>query len=135
MLANSGSRKKIIIMHHPTINCDEIWNQGTIANNLPTFMDYCDAYKVNAVVSGHLHKSKAYNRSMNGDDNYKNGYPARDYPLFKPDTTLYVTTADALDGYFRVIGVEENGIKVYEADILEDMANINIIGCPASLHL
>ena len=110
-LNNAGNKRKIIFMHHPVRNSSGInysdsashavpANEGTFANNRITFMDICDAYQVDVVLIGHTHNSVVLNRGGYIVDENWSG------------ETRYVQTAAEIDGFYRIITVNESFVNV-----------------------
>ncbi len=108
---------KIIFMHHPIINYgawyklgDYIikkWDIGTIYKNREEFMDLCDQYEVDLVLTGHTHSNVIYKRSDDGQN--INGQQA---PI-ECFETLYVQTGDTKDHRdFRIITVSGDKVTV-----------------------
>jgi 3',5'-cyclic AMP phosphodiesterase CpdA len=108
---------KVIFMHHPIITYNErnnikLWNFEGIIKNRENFMDLCDKYDVDLVLSGHTHDNHIFKRSDIG--NNKDGQTA---PIICNET-LYVQTADIkVKSAFRKIII--NGDEVI-VDIAEE---------------
>ena len=159
--------KKVIMMHHPTINylsgathgdlclcwapyynvlpCDS-WDAGVPLYNREQFKQLCNQYEVDVVCSGHIHKSRTYDATMDwsdweGDqDGYDKAYcpscpDPENYPLSTSDKTLYEYTGAAYHGAYRILWVESDGIMVHDANVLDDIIIATVFGCPATLHL
>ncbi|HEC89472.1 MAG TPA: PKD domain-containing protein, partial [Thermoplasmatales archaeon] len=140
--------KKLIFMHHPTINyMDDAWpfpgwGAGCISNNRQEFMNLCTQYNVDAILSGHIHWNRVYDRSMDGSTSpeYQNGYndgsgdPAK-FPLSTFDKTLYVDTGAAYLCEYRMIKCKSDGLIVWREDTVIDTVTGKIYGCPVILHL
>jgi hypothetical protein len=84
-----SSIKKVVMMHHPTINylsgkthgdqclcwtiypefvyCDR-WNAGVPYYNREQFKQLCDQYEVDVVCSGHIHLNRTYDATMDSSD-------------------------------------------------------------------
>jgi len=112
---NSGLNK-IIFMHHPIINGEgkkfwQKWDVEVINQNRKDFMELCDTYDVDLVLTGHTHENKIYKRS--DDRTNVNGQNA---PIVCTET-LYIQTKDCKDhrAYRKItiwgdeIAVEETG--------------------------
>jgi tRNA(Ile)-lysidine synthase TilS/MesJ len=64
---------QIIVMHHPAVNDGNDTGLGALPNDLPSgnnecialhraaFIDYCLAYNVSVVLTGHTHKNQLFN--------------------------------------------------------------------------
>ncbi len=143
---DTSDYKKIIFMHHPVIYYrknedwkhwggyteDGIWDAGCITSEKERFLDACDKYDVDIVLSGHTHKNRVYNRDMDGTY-YWSGYT--NFPIHEDDKPLYVITDSTLDTAFRIIEFKQDEIIVHKEKFVEDKFKAKITGCPVELHL
>jgi len=101
-LNNCSSKHKIILMHHPAINWGE---HDTIARNQDTFIQLCEGYNVDLVLSGHTHASRVYDKN-------KNFYPNDALPFnCSKYSTFYVQTDACKEGgFYRNITISGSDI-------------------------
>jgi hypothetical protein len=113
ILSINGSKRKIIVMHHPPVNAAGTNSDGTpftalvldtasysLENNRTTFLNICDSNHVDLVLAGHEHQNVAANRK--GDiinENWSNG-------------TRYVQTAASFNRSYRIITVDSAFVTV-----------------------
>ena len=92
-LDNSSYSNKIILMHHPAINSRSENGEmhGVIANNRINFIDLCNEYNVDLVLTGHTHNSKVFD----GNEQIYNFNNSLNCSLY---STLYVQTDDCKEG-------------------------------------
>ena len=96
------SKYKIILMHYPAVN----WGQyDVIARNRETFIELCEAYNVELVLTGHTHVARVFDKD-------KNFYHNDILPLnCSQYSTLYVQTDACKEGsYYRNISIINNDI-------------------------
>ena len=114
-LNKSESKYKIILMHHPAVNIrdDRDVMIDVIARNREVFIDLCDKYNVNLVLTGHTHRSRVFDR-------YENLY--NDFPInCTPHSTLFVQTDDCKQNVnYRNISITNNDI------LLEETQKLNV---------
>jgi predicted MPP superfamily phosphohydrolase len=107
ILISNGSKRKIIVMHHPPVNAAGTNSDGTpftaatldsatnsLQNNRTNFLNICDSNHVDVVLAGHEHQNVVANRK--GDtisENWSNG-------------PRYVQTAAAFNRSYRIITVD-----------------------------
>ena len=107
------SLHKIILMHHPAVNIrdDRDVMIDVIARNREVFIDLCDKYNVNLVLTGHTHRSRVFDR-------YENLY--NDFPInCTPHSTLFVQTDDCKQNVnYRNISITNNDIWLEETQKL-----------------
>lgn len=102
---SSSSRQKVVLMHYPAINYvdenDEMTN--VLIRNRERFIELCDEYNVDLVLSGHTHLPMVF-------DSEENRY--YDYPLnCSLYSTLHVQTNDCKESVnYRNITVVGNDI-------------------------
>jgi len=112
-LNKSESKYKIILMHHPAVNIRD--DRGVmidvIARNREIFIDLCDKYNVDIVLTGHTHRSRVFDR-------YENLY--NDFPInCTPHSTLFVQTDDCKQNVnYRNISITNNDIWLEETQKL-----------------
>ncbi len=113
VLSNNSNKRKIIVMHSPTVNvvgknpdgtvyAGSILDgaDGSILHNRITFMNICDSNQVDVVLAGHVHQNVVASRSGNiVNENW-------------PDSTRYVQTGAAFDGSYRIISVDPSFVTV-----------------------
>jgi len=142
VLSSSGSKRKIIVMHHPPVdavgtNADGtpftggVWDapDGSILNNRTTFLNICDSNKVDIVLAGHVHQNVVANRAGNVvSENW-------------PDNTRYVQTSAAFQGSYRIITVDSAFVTVSPPNLcctttydneLSNSINISVYPNPTS---
>ena len=110
---DSSGLKKIIFMHHPVINGKFLnrWNTEVISQNREQFMDICDTYGVDLVLTGHTHENKIYMRSDDGEN-----YEGQIAPI-KCEETLYVQTMDSkVNRAYRNITISGNDIWISKTE-------------------
>ncbi len=109
VMVSNPSKKKIIVMHHPTINvngtnADGSPNTGTILdvedgsiiNNRSVFMDICDSNNADIVLAGHVHQNVVASRAGDVvDENWANG-------------VRYIQTAACVYKAYRIITVDSS---------------------------
>ncbi|MCX6303777.1 MAG: metallophosphoesterase [Bacteroidetes bacterium] len=113
ILALNGSKRKIIIMHHPAVNAVGTNSDGSpnttvipdtaydsFRYNRTTFLNICDSNHVDVVLNGHEHQNVVVNRR--GDTVSENW----------PGGTRYVQTAAAFNRSYRVITVDPAFVTV-----------------------
>ena len=112
-LSSCNSRHKIVLMHHPAIN----WGKyDTFVHNKEIFIQLCEGYNVDLVLTGHTHAHRVFDKD-------KNFYPNNELPLnCSLYTTLYVQTAATKGGIF------ENNLIPDEEDEGYYYRNITIHG-------
>jgi len=104
----AGSKKKIVFMHHPAVaDTGTLWNgqinsdppqnraDGAICENRTWFLNQCDSFSVNVVLTGHEHQYVDCDR--NGA-NWTSG-------------TRYIQTAEGFRGCYRTVTVD-GGVSV-----------------------
>jgi len=108
--SNHQSDKKIVFMHHPAVNYRD--EKGimidVIARNRENFIQLCENYDVELVLSGHTHSSVVYDGNENKYDSYP--FNCSNY------STLFVQTDDCKqDVNYRNVSVSSSGdIVVHE---------------------
>lgn len=112
-LSLAGSKRKIIVMHHPPVNAvgtnfdgtpftGGVWDEadGSILNNRATLLNICDSNNVDIVLAGHVHQNVVASRAGNVvNENWTTG-------------TRYVQTAAALNRSYRIITVDSSAVMV-----------------------
>ena len=113
-LSNCNSKYKIVLMHHPAISKKDDFGrmEDVIARNRLNFIQLCEDYDVELVLTGHTHSSRIY-------DSEENMY--NDLPLNCNDySTLFVQTDDCKQGiHFRNISITQDGIILEATKELE----------------
>ncbi len=105
-LDNCSYSHKIILMHHPAINSRSKNGEmhGVIARNREAFVDLCNEYNVDLVLTGHTHNSKIFD----GNEQIYNFNNSLNCSLY---STLYVQTDDCKEGvHYRNISFIGNDI-------------------------
>jgi len=115
---------KIVYMHHPVINPgSEDFCRGLLNDNIIDFINICDKYNVDVVLTGHTHDDEIY-------DKYgfiKNGYDNED--------TIYIQTDACIEGgKFRKIVVQNEKVIVCDTTILTNH-NFFRVFCPVDIYL
>ena len=113
ILSNNGSKRKIIVMHHPPVNAAGTNSDGTpftaltldsatnsLQNNRTNFLNICDSNHVDLVLAGHEHQNVVANRK--GDIISEN----------LPNGTRYVQTAAAFNRSYRLFTVDSAFVTV-----------------------
>lgn len=110
-LKNCESKHKIILMHHPAINW---FNSDVIARNRYLFIDLCEKYDVDLVLTGHTHASRVF-------DNEGNFYPNNILPLnCSQYSTLHVQTDACKEGsYYRNVSIIHNDMWINQCICIE----------------
>ncbi len=111
-LQQCNSQQKIVLMHHPAINDrnDQGRMEKVIARNREVFISLCQAYDVEAVLTGHTHHARVFD----GNENRYDALPLNcsQYP------TLFVQTDDCKQGcHYRNISIR--GDDVWLEDSVE----------------
>ena len=113
VLGYYSTHKKIIAMHHPTVNKVGVWCDGTpftgtildhedgsIKHNRTTLLDICDTNNVDIILAGHAHQNVVVNRfGQTVNENWA-------------DSTRYIQTGAALYGCYRIINVNSSSVTV-----------------------
>lgn len=113
VLVYYSTHKKIIAMHHPTVNKVGVWCDGTpfsgtildhedgsIKYNRTTLLDICDTNNVDIVLAGHAHQNIVVNRfGQTVNENWS-------------DSTRFIQTGAALYGCYRIISVDSTSVSV-----------------------
>jgi len=105
-LENCSSKHRIVLMHHPAVNSRN--NLGTmrdvIARNREAFIDLCDQYDVELVLTGHTHKSYVFD-GLECSYTFNNSLNCSLY------STLFVQTDDCKQGlHYRNVTIVGNDI-------------------------
>jgi 3',5'-cyclic AMP phosphodiesterase CpdA len=142
VLSANGTKRKIIVMHHPPVNVAGtnsdgspytamIWDtaDGSILNNRTTFLNICDSNHVDVVLAGHVHQNVVASRSGKVvNENW-------------PDSTRYVQTGSALNQSYRIITVNQSFVSVsppllscisQDVSELSDQMDISVFPNPTS---
>ena len=112
MISNPG-KKKIMVMHHPTVNvhgtnADGTPNtgmildveDGSIINNRIVFMNICDSNNADIILAGHVHQNVVASRAGDVvDENWADG-------------VRYIQTAACIYGAYRVISIDSSFVWV-----------------------
>lgn len=101
---------KIILMHHPAVNERDSFGVmfDVIARNREAFIDLCENYDVDLVLTGHTHSSIVYD----GNENIYNDYPLR----CSEHSTLYVQSDDCKQHVnYRNITVSQDDIIIHDS--------------------
>jgi len=103
-LSSCNSPHKIVLMHYPAIN----WGKyDTFVRNKDIFIQLCEGYNVDIVLTGHTHAHRVF-------DKEKNFYPNSALPLnCSLYSTLYVQTAATKGGIFESSLISENEDEGY----------------------
>jgi len=108
------STYKIVLMHHPAVNTRTDFGrmEDVIKRNRQKFIELCEEYEVELVLTGHTHSSRIY-------DGQENRYT--DLPLNCNDySTLFVQTDDCKQGiHYRNISVTSEGVILQKTQELE----------------
>ena len=106
-LEKCTTKHKIVLMHHPAVNGRDALGEmsSVIAKNRGNFVNLCEEYNVEVVLSGHTHTSRTY-------DKEENRY--QDYPLnCSKYSTLYVQSEDCTeDAYYRNISFVNGNVYI-----------------------
>ncbi len=135
---DTSEYRKIIVMHHPVIyyrkdwKIDQ-WDAGCITSYKERFLDDCDQYDVDVVLSGHTHINRVYNRDMDGEPLFWEGY--NNLPISQHNKPLYVITGSNLEDDFRIIEIKQDEIVINKEKYVKDSFKAEIKGCPVELHL
>ncbi|MCK5643291.1 MAG: metallophosphoesterase, partial [Gammaproteobacteria bacterium] len=146
-LYEQDDKPKIIFMHNPAIgrkndariiesenpvpsNNDFGGNDGCIAFNRDEFVDYSKENNVQLVLTGHTHED-----AILSDHGTPLRYDIASFPEIVNSYPLFIQTAAAKDGYYRVIDIK-NGIALPGATSkAESHPNWKaILACPANLN-
>jgi len=114
-LDNCSYNFKIVLMHHPAINSRSKNGEmhGVIARNREAFIDLCEKYNVELVLTGHTHNSKVFD----GNEQAYNFNNSLNCSLY---STLYVQTDDCKEGvHYRNISFIGNDIWLENSVELE----------------
>jgi len=117
-LINYSSKHKIVLMHHPVVNDRNKDNEmhNVIARNRVEFIDLCEIYDVDIVLTGHTHRSVIFDKDENKF--YKEPINCSKYP------PLYIQTDDCKqDSNYRNISIIDNDIWIEETQEID--ININ----------
>jgi 3',5'-cyclic AMP phosphodiesterase CpdA len=96
-LNNCNSKHKIVLMHHPAINWGD---QDTISRNRETFIQLCEGYNIELVLSGHTHATRVFDKDKNFFENSILPLNCSEY------STLHVQTDACKEGsYYRNITI------------------------------
>ncbi|MCK4365661.1 MAG: metallophosphoesterase [Thermoplasmatales archaeon] len=113
-LSTCESSNKIILMHHPAVSTRDEFGRmkDVIARNRENFVDLCEQYNVEIVLTGHTHSSRVFDDEEN---------LLTDLPLNCNDySTLYVQTDDCKQGiHYRNISVTPDGVILEQTQELE----------------
>jgi len=114
-LGNCSFNYRIVLMHHPAIN-SRVNNgemHGVIARNREAFIDLCEEYNVDLVLTGHTHNSKVFDSNEHYYD-FNNSLNCSLYP------TLFVQTDDCKEGiHYRNVSLIGNDIWIENSVELE----------------
>lgn len=121
-LNNCSSRHKIILMHHPAINKRN--NQGemtdVIAYNREKFIELCESYNVDIVLTGHTHDAIVFN----SDEKILDELPINCSQF----NTLFVQSDDCKQGvHYRNVTISGNDIWLEKSEKLN--VNLENIKC------
>lgn len=115
---NNCQNKKIVLMHHPTVNKRKNWNfmGGVIARNRENFINLCEENDVELVLAGHTHNARVFDSN---EDMYE------DLPLNSSlYSTLYVQSDDCKQGvHYRNISIVGNDIWIESNQEIEFTVN------------
>ena len=113
VLDSNSTKKKIITMHHPTVNEVGVWcdgspfsgtildnADGSIKYNRTTLLDICDSNNVDIILAGHAHQNVVVNRYGNIVNETWT------------DSTKYIQKGAALYGCYRIITVDSLSVSV-----------------------
>lgn len=115
-LKECKTKHKIILMHHPAVNSRDEQGEMTsvIARNREKFIDLCEQYNVELVLTGHTHSSRVFDAEENYYSENELPFNCSKYP------TLYVQTDDCKEGvHYRNISLIDGNI------LLEKTQEIN----------
>ena len=106
-LKECKNKHKIILMHHPAVNSKDKSGEMTsvIARNREKFVNLCEEYNVELVLTGHTHSSRIF-------DAEEKRYSENDLPFnCSRYPTLYVQTDDCKEGvHYRNISVTNDNV-------------------------
>jgi len=119
-LNNCSSKYKIILMHHPAVNKRN--KQGEmieiIANNREKFIDLCESYNIDLVLTGHIHDAIVYDNS----EKIYNEFPINCSQF----NTLFVQSDDCKQGgHYRNVTISGNDIWLENSEEL-NVSSVNI---------
>ena len=103
---NCSSDYKIVLMHHPAIDTrgDTGQMHDVIARNREVFIDLCEEYDVELVLTGHTHSSRVFDES-------EYSYVFNDSLNCSLYSTLFVQTDDCKQGvHYRNVSIIGNDI-------------------------
>lgn len=104
-LSKCNSSHKIVLMHHPAVNFrdDNGRMYDVVARNRKRFVNLCEEYNVDLVLTGHTHESKVF-------DSYENFYYDNTSLNCSLYPTLYVQTDDCKGGihYRNVSAIDDD---------------------------
>jgi len=113
-LASCNAARKIILMHHPAVSYRDGFGvmKDVIARNREVFLQLCDTFEVDLVLTGHTHHAIVFD----GDENVYEELPLNcsQYP------TLYVQSDDCKqECHYRNISIVSNDIWLDECAEIE----------------
>lgn len=120
-LDNCSSSYKIVLMHHPAINIrnDKGEMHDVIVRNREAFIDLCEDYNVELVLTGHTHTSRVFDSSEYYYD-FNNSLNCSLY------STLFVQTDDCKEGvHYRNVSLIGNDIWLENSIELEFLNRYN----------
>ncbi len=120
-LDNCSLNYKIVLMHHPAINLrdDNGKMHDVIARNREAFIDLCEDYNVDIVLTGHTHNSKVFD----SNEYYYDFNNSLNCSLY---STLFVQTDDCKEGvHYRNVSLIGNDIWLENSVELEFLNRYN----------
>lgn len=109
-------KHKIILMHHPAVNSRDKNDEMTsvIARNREKFIELCEQYNVELVLTGHTHTSRVFDAEEKRYSEYDLPFNCSMYP------TLYVQTDDCKEGvHYRNISVVNDNVWLEKTQTIE----------------
>lgn len=115
-LSSCSSQHKIVLMHHPAVNKRNEKGEmvNVIARNREEFVELCETYDVDLVLTGHTHHAVVYDADENWTK-YEN------LPLnCSQNPTLYVQSDDCKEGcHYRNITIIGEDIWLEESEEID----------------
>ena len=106
-LKECKTKHKIVLMHHPAVNSRDKNGEMTsvIARNRERFVEICEKYNVELVLTGHTHSSRIF-------DAEEKRYSENDLPFnCSSYPTLFVQTDDCKEGvHYRNISIINDNV-------------------------
>ena len=101
-LSNCTTDRKVILMHHPAVGEE----RDLFIHNREEFVELCETYDVEVVLTGHTHKSRVYDYDLN---EYTDDLPLN-CSQYSP---LYVQTDDCREGiHYRNVTINDGHIWI-----------------------